>query len=72
VSAEASDLTGHCRNESHDDCGGVLLSATGYHWWCACPCHPGDMVSEPAANTVNHRAWEVWRAARADLAAPTK
>jgi len=59
------DITGHCRVDGHDRCDGVLHAATGYHWWCACSCHPDDMVKEPAPRTVNHRAWTVWREARA-------
>lgn len=35
-----TDMTGFCRRDEHDECHGKLLSATGWHWFCACQCHP--------------------------------
>lgn len=65
----STDTSGWCHRVPmlHKDCDGVLHAATGYHWWCACSCHPDDMVKEPAPDTADYRAWEVWRAARPDV-----
>jgi hypothetical protein len=53
------DITGHCGYGHHDRCNGILTGGTGFHWFCACSCHP-----EPAEGPVivgYDKAVEVWR-----------
>jgi hypothetical protein len=61
----SEELTGWCRG-THRQCDGMLRSASGYHWWCACPCH--EDIPEPKAGTNDHYAWLVWRDARHEQA----
>lgn len=39
-----TDLTGWCAKRLHESCDGTLRTGQGFHWWCACTCHP---VPEP-------------------------
>ena len=63
-----TDMSGECRSGGHKRCDAGLRHATGYHWWCICPCHPdpprtGDNPGFPEA----HAQW-TW--ARAGLERP--
>jgi hypothetical protein len=67
MSARTGDVTSWCEPRfsiwpSHKHCDGILHSATGYHWWCAC--HHHDPIPEPKPGTEAHKAWKVWKAAR--------
>ena len=55
------DFTGNCERGEHHNCSRILRGATGYHWWCACSCHP----NEPKANfREGRKAVDTWRKAR--------
>jgi hypothetical protein len=66
------DISGWCATGRHDHCDGVLRTATGYHWWCACTHHDPIPKPDPAkikragtGDVAEHRkAWAVWRKAR--------
>ncbi|HEY5201340.1 MAG TPA: hypothetical protein VIJ31_10575 [Acidothermaceae bacterium] len=40
MSARGHVATAWCEREEHARCHGSLLAETGWHWYCACPCHP--------------------------------
>lgn len=47
------DISDDCRTRRHDACerlGGSLLFSTGFHWWCACLCHPDPVLHDPPTN----------------------
>ena len=64
-----SDVTGWCAKANHEGCNGTLRTGVGFHWFCACTCHP-----EPATSGLGGRdrqkAIDVWRAARARVTTP--
>lgn len=62
------DISGYCDEANnffdHDECkkrGGTLAGATGFHWWCACTCHPVPDVNEEETEML---ALATWRRAR--------
>lgn len=57
------DLNWACENDNHDACEGSLRWATGFHWFCACDCHPEPEVTAKS-NAERRRSVEVWRKAR--------
>lgn len=62
------DLTIHCENGSHLACAGALdARGGGFHWWCACLCHPEppEKASDERVQSMHDKALENWRAARA-------
>lgn len=61
-----TDLTGWCERSEHEKCRGELRSSTGWHWWCACHCHP-----EPSRRSSGEiKAYEMWAKARAEEPQP--
>lgn len=66
------DVTGHCESKAHRKCQefkGILRAGTGFHWFCACSCHPEPTFRDCAPTTPLHdfrRAHETWARARAD------
>lgn len=62
------DVSGWCIREEHTYCHdvlqGSLTSATGFHWACACPCHPEP---ELPYGEDGWRALQTWKNARLKL-----
>lgn len=62
------DVSGMCVHDNHTQCRdvmeGSLLSATGFHWVCACLCHLEPKMPDDADGA---RALQTWRTARARL-----
>lgn len=62
------DLTGWCQHrDEHEKCTGTLYTGTGFHWLCACRCHPEWTrrdISLSASDEHAERALQTFRAAR--------
>lgn len=54
-----TDVTDNCVQGHHNRCCGTLHAGKGFHWWCACDCHPAP------PSTASATAQAVWRTARA-------
>lgn len=70
--AMKTDVTGWCDrapdDEHHQSCDGTLRTATGLHWWCACPCHPEPEIPPVLSREGQadaDKALAVWKSARA-------
>ena len=57
------DLTGFCERGVHEGCGGSLRGAVGFHWWCACECHPSPKIGWSPDHSKALNTWEAARAA---------
>ena len=49
-------VTGWCERGEHSSCHGTLRAGTGYHWWCACRCHPEPTSADAHAAPDDVRA----------------
>lgn len=60
------DVSPPCWGDRHYDCLGRLFLATGFHWWCACRCHPEPVSTTKSLSAA--RAFHTWKQARAHTA----
>lgn len=60
----ATTVTGYCRRDQHEDCGGAILNGTGWNWWCTCHCHPEPTLADAVPDSGAENAIAFWRAHR--------